>query len=279
MTRARLILAGCALLAAAAHCSAAPAQQQVTVTLSPADDAADDAPYRRAILMIHNHSPAAIASATIRWQLGGPTFVHPITVAPGSAASLPVVLPAVAIRQTYLIELTTGDARTDEPLRATADIYWPERLVNPAAFIDPAAYEPYQSDRPLWPASIRRRVMLIGLALLVVMTGALLIRRPTVRLAAIMGVVAISLIAALVFMHAQQIVLPRISDDGQFLILTARRTATWTSARTDLTPIYIDRAQMVEDTLIVSPDSISLTLRPGRIQLLRRPLEAPRPKP
>ena len=166
--------------------------------------------------------------------------------------------------------MTTGDARTDEPLGAAADIYWPERLVNTATFIDPAVYEPYQSDRPLWPASIRRRVMLIGLAIFVVMAGALLIRRPTVRLAAIMGGVVVSLIAALVFMQAQQIVLPRISDDGQFLILTARRTATWTSARTDLTPVYVDRAQMVEDALIVRPDGISVTLQPGRIQLLRR---------
>jgi hypothetical protein len=249
---------------------AAPAQP--TATLTPADTVETGATYRPAVLSIHNDSAAAVSEIRLRWQQGGPTFVHPVTIAPYATATVPVALPAMAIRQRYDVDLLPAEA---DPPAISADIVWPEAWVNAETFISPSDFEQFNRFSSVWPLAMRRRVFLAALVATALIAGAIMVRHRPARRIALAAVLAGATWAAIWLVMTAPVVTQRLSNDGQHIAVISRRTVSWSAPRADLVPVYAAKSQIVEDTMLVAPDHVTLTVRPGEIRLLRRETHAP----
>jgi len=249
---------------------AGPALAEEAVSLAPAAEQDRGAwPYRTAELQVQVDGALAsrVAAAWLRWQLGGPTFVYPVTVAPDDLLTLEVSLPAIRMQQAYDIALLTDDGAP--AVQAEATIIWPEELTNPEAFVDSAAYAVHDGPLPRWPVSVKVTAFLSAAVLCAAMAAAALIRRRRLQLVVLLGLVVGSTVAGAVWLHRQPTVAARRSPDGKLLILTTRRTVQWTVGER-LAPVYVDIGQVAEDSLVVRPEGVTLTLRPQRVVLLRR---------
>ena len=258
----RAVLALCLL--------AGPAFAQEAVSLVPAAEQDGSAwPYRTAELRLAVGGSVAsrVAAARLRWRQGGPTFVYPVTVVPNGPVAPKVSLPAIGVQQVYDIDLLTADG--DVALQAEATIIWPEELTNPQAFIDPVLYALYDGPLPRWATSLKASVLLAAAALSAAAASVALIRRRGLQLVVLLGIVIVSAAVGAIWLRRQPTVSARQSPDGRLLILTTRRTVQWTGSEC-LAPVYVDIAEAAEDSLVVRPDGVTLTLHPQRPVLLRR---------
>jgi len=249
---------------------AGPALAEEAVSLAPAAEQDSAAwPYRTAELQVQVDGALAsrVAAARLRWQLGGPTFVYPVTVVPGDPLTLKVSLPAIRMQQVYDIALLTDDDET--AAQAEATIIWPEELTNPQAFVDPAVYAVHDGPLPRWPVSVKVAALLSAAVLCAAMAAVALIRRRRLQLVVLLGLIVGSTVAGAVWLHRQPTVAARQSPDGKLLILTTRRTVQWTVGER-LAPVYVDIEQVAEDSMVVRPEGVTLTLHPQRVVLLRR---------
>jgi hypothetical protein len=269
-TRRHIVAASLVLIAIGLSAELSPAQP--TATLTPADAIDARSPYRPAVLSVDNDSPAAVSEIRLRWQQGGPTFIHPVTIAPRATATVPVDLPAIAVRQRYEVRLLPSPA--DQPVVA-ADIVWPEAWVNAEAFLSPSDFEQFEGLSSAWPARLRRQVFLVTLVAMSLVTGAFLIRHRPARRIALVAILAAATSAAIWLAMAARIVTERLSDDGRHIAIVSHRTVSWSVPRADLAPVYAVKSQIVEDSMLVAPNRISLTVRPGEIRLLRRQTPTP----
>ena len=246
---------------------------EAVVTLERLDDSPTTGPYCRAALTVHNDSDVTIREVRLKWQLGCPTAVHRLVVAPGQAETLTIELPAIDTRQIYDVALVTEDVAA-EPVTVQATIEWAPAQLDPSALIDSMAYEAAETIVPFWPNRLRRNVWLAALVGGLAMTGVLLIRQRPLRTGMALVVIVTGLIAAGLFVRQQRTVFQQFSDDGKVIVLTARRTATWTTSQTALIPIYASRQQRMEDATVMEPDQMSVALQPGQIKLFRLPADA-----
>jgi len=247
-------------------------QAAAAVTLSPAEQQdASLLPYRTAQLHIDNTGEEVIRFAALRWEYGGPELVYPVTVAPRRQASLTVALPAMAVQQFYDVRLLgsfTPRRRVVAAIRAP--ITWPAELVQREAFITADMSAPYKSHLPLWPAKLLRNIFLAAVVVCVAGAGTLLLRGPIVRLVGLVALVVIASGITVTGLARQPLIERQFDETGRLLILTARRTVQWQSDDARWVPVYDNPAEVIEETLVVYPDGLDLTLRPHEVRLLRR---------
>ena len=245
---------------------AGSARGQAGITLTPADDQDPAArPYRTAALH------------------GGPTFVHPVTVTPGRPLTLKLSLPAIRLQQAYEVAFLAGPGEDAEVIGLDeATIVWPEELVNPAAFMDSAAYRTYDGFLPSWSRRTRLDALLAGVVFCVLIVGAVFVRPHRLQVAVVLLLVIAAAAATGAWLYRRPIVIVHRSQDGEFLILATRRTVKWShSAR--MAPVYdaVNEAQLVnilragENSMVVRTDGVTLTLHPQQIVLLRRQPQGP----
>lgn len=239
------------------------------IALTPADQQRPaDWPYSSAELHLKVDSVSASSATAVqlRWQLGGPTFVYPLTLLPDSSQTVIVALPAMRLQQVYDIVLKAGQA---DILHTQATIVWPAERVNEGAFIDPRAHLRHEGPLPRWSARLKRGVWLAAAAMCVALAGAIFIRRRCVQLGVLAAVVLVAAILAGVWLHRQPAVVARTVENGDILILTARRTVEWRSESV-FAPVYVDIHQAAADSMVIGPGGVTLTLQPQQAVLLRR---------
>ncbi len=249
-----------------------PAFGQEAITLAPAAEQAQAAwPYRTAELHVQaDDLPGDVRAVRLRWRAGGPTFVHPVTVVPGEPLRLSVSLPAIQVQQVYNVDLLSGDGRDADVLRQVrATIVWPTELVNPEDFIDPAAYSPYDGRLPNWPQRTRLAVLLSAIVFCAAMASVTFIRRRRMQVVILLAAVIVAAATTGIWLYRQPAVVASQSADGNFMVVTTRRTAEWHSPER-LAPVYFNPFEVLEDQMVVRPDGVTLTLRPQRVVLLRR---------
>ena len=266
----------CALIAAGLV-PAAIAAADVTLTLTPQDKARPgDSPWQTARLTIRNDTDRLIRAVSLRWEAGGPVLLLPVPVAPGTTYDgLPIALPALSQHQRYTVRLLQAD-RLDAAAVAeqAAEITWDPRQVEQTADVvfDPMACADWSEALPRWPGPLLR--LLFGLAVLgSVLAGAtMLVRRPGLRIAmaaaAVCGTAAaVGLVAA---RHEALLVRYAGQPEGSLVVLTCRRTSTWT-APGDWVPVYRNAAQMASDTTVLSAThGAKVTISPRQVRLFRR---------
>ncbi len=239
------------------------------IALTPADQQRPaDWPYSSAELhmQVDSASASSATAVQLRWQLGGPTFVYPLTLLPDSSQTVFVALPAMRLQQVYDIVLKAG---REDVLRTKATIVWPAEWVNEGTFIDPRAHLRHEGPLPRWPSRLKRGAWLAAAAMCVALAGAIFIRRRWVQLGVLATVVLVAAILAGVWLHRQPAVVARMVEDGDILILTARRTVEWRSESV-FAPVYVDIHQAAADSMVVGPGGVTLTLDPQQAVLLRR---------
>lgn len=267
----------CALIAAAGLVPAAVAAADVTVALAPQDKARpEDFPWQTARLTIRNDTGRLIRAVSLRWKAGGPLLLLPVPVAPGTVYDgLPVALPALSQHQRYTVRLLQAD-RLDAPAVAErpADVTWEPRQVEQTADVifDPMAYADWAEALPRWPGPLLR--LLFGLLVLgsVLAGAALLVRRPGLRIAMAAAAACGTAAAVGLVVARQEPLLVRYAGqpEGSLVVLTCRRTGTWTAPGAWV-PLYRDAAQMASDTTVLSAThGAEVTVSPGQARLLRR---------
>ena len=246
---------------------------QEAATLRPASDQSLAAwPYRTAELHLHERGSLSsrVSAVGLRWQLGGPTFIHPITVVQNVPLTLRVSLPAIQVQQVYNIDLLAGpDAQADVLSSTQATIVWPDELVNPGAFIDPITYGSYVAPLPSWPRRTKLGVLLAAVLVCAAMSSVALVRRCRLQLILILIVVALATVAAIFWGSRQTSVVARYRPDERLLILSTRRTVQWSNPG-QLAPIYFNMQDVPDDTMVIHPDRTTLLLHPRQMLLLRR---------
>ena len=259
-----MIRLGPIALAALMLASAAVAGE-VSVTLEPVAGEPNEF-FQPATLAAHNATDTTLQSLTIQWQLGGPTFVHAVTIPPGGSQELSVHLPAMTRHQRFRIDAALEAA---VPMVTEAEITWPIESVDPSVWIDPQAYQGAEGLDIGWSDSMRRMVWwsaVVGCALLV---ASMAIPRPKWRLATACVVVVIGLSVACHLASRPPVVTERVAADGATLLLFARRQAEWSTQQSGLTPVYATRAQMMDDDTVYEAGGVSVTLTPGQVRLFR----------
>lgn len=265
--------------------AALPAHGATGVSLDRADEQPESIwPYRAAKLTIQNDSEAIIRTVRLRWQGGGPSFVHPVAIAPHTTASLPVNLPAAALHQAYRVTLLDADDPDDrnEPALAelSANIEWKLTDLTTDAFINSEMYEPWHDNIPVWPSKLRWSVLLRGVLYCLALAGCLFIRRRGLRVAAILMLAAAATIGISYALSMQEIVFQRpipIDDAGptgrsMLVVLTCRRTTEWYYPSVRLAPIYYSKHQMARDTMAIhATRGVRVLLKPNQVRLFRRP--------
>ena len=259
--------------------AASPAAGDWKARLEPAGDTGPG-PYGAARLTVSNASETVVRGLAIRWRRGGPSFVHPVAVAPGAEASITVALPAMSVQQVFDVSALAdaGDPRSTLST-AAAEIEWDPQHVRPEAFLNAEAYESWLDAPPVWPEVLRKA--LIGAAALfcIAVTASLFIRRAAVRVGVVVALAVAATVAACVVLPRQPVLIERnvSDDDGRpLVILTTHRTTDWQTPATDLIPLYYSKGQMRDDTMVVrAAAQMSLTIRPGQVRLFRKPVDKP----
>ncbi len=265
-----------------------PAHGATSVHLDRADEQPESIwPYRAAKLTIRNDSETIIRAVRVRWQRGGPTFVHPVAIAPHTTTSLAVNLPAAALHQAYQVTLLDADDPDDPngPALAelVAEIEWKLSDLTTDAFMDSEEYDPWHDNIPAWPSKLRWNVLLGGVLYCLALAACLFIRRRGLRVAAILILAAAASIGILYALSMQEIVFQRqiaIDDAGpagrsMLVVLACRRTTEWYYPNVRLAPIYYSKHQMARDTMTIHPTrGVRVLLKPNQVRLFRRPGEA-----
>ena len=208
----------------------------------------------------------------------------PLVIPPGGVANRPVFLPAMSVSQTYDIDfLPTDDFAAPSVARASVDVQWPVDLLTKDAFLDPAAWQECYTPPPPWSAATRTTALFVGIVITLAFAAVLLVRRAGVRMGSWGGVIALSIVAVLLWRLVwggsalRETPLPGDSARTGVQIQT-RRTGEYRLP--DLSPryapLYSHRSEIDADSLIVHSEQGSrLTLRPDetRIFLKRRERE------
>jgi hypothetical protein len=254
---------------------------QTTVSLSPAAKDADRLlPYRPAELSVRNGTDQVIRGVAVRLHNGGPTFLHFVTVPPGTTHAMTVSLPAVATRQTYSIRLLPDENADGKPLaQHEASIEWDPNVVeqSEAAFFDPRSYRPWESNLPLWPGDLLRNVFLALVLTALALAGTLFIRPARLRVGAILLVAvcaagALSLVVMREPVVFEQAAPARAASPGAagLLVVSCRRTVEWAKADWTLAPVYYSPRHMTEDDLLVRwGKEVRARVHPDEVRLFR----------
>ena len=276
--------------------AALPAHGAMGVLLERADEQPESIwPYRAAKLTVRNDSDEIIRVVRLRWRRGGPSFVHPVAIAPHTSYSLAVNLPAAALNQVYQVALLEADDPDDAngPTLAdlTTDIEWKLTDLTTDAFMDSEAYDPWHDKIPAWPSKLRWNVLLGGVLYFLALAGCLFIPRHGLRIAAVVILAAAASIAVWHALSVEESIIHyevEVNDTGltgtsKFVVLTCRRTTEWyyPSVREGippLAPIYYSEDQMARDTMTIhATRGVGVLLKPNEVRLFRRPGEASSP--
>ncbi|MFW5733121.1 MAG: hypothetical protein ACOCZU_07890 [Planctomycetota bacterium] len=255
------------------------AAQPPRARLAPAEGGTPDANrLQPARLAVENTTDHAVEHVALRWDRGGPTFVFPLAIAPGQSARREVLLPASAGEQTWDVHLR---GQADSTVATTAArIRWPIDRVDPAALVSPGVYRRFQADLPRWDPRIRMN--LIGLATVTTLAMAALawMHRSTGQLIGLAGVIVAATAVAGWVIADEPIVLERTlpvtlsagdpnQPDGRALVLTTRRTTSYSRHEGRYIPLYRSPEHMLADetTLRIS-GGFTTTLSPDRPTVL-----------
>jgi len=254
-----------------------PARAEVIVRLRPAPaDGPTDEGFLPAILTVadpNGELPEAIGAVSLRRTRGGPTLLYAVSLAPRTEHQVPVSLPVVSVQEAYRVRLLAGADGTGGVLRERQiPLTLPDLgLVDRArgALIQPTAYDNWKEDLPRWPRWLLRTVFLTMALFCVALGAALFVRRPALRLWAVL-LVAAAATAATAWLLSQ---CPAVSlrRSGPLTIVACRRTTTWSHPAVGVRPLYWSRHQMDADDMLYRPgSSLTLTLRPQQVRLFRR---------
>ncbi|MFP4354723.1 MAG: hypothetical protein ACLFUJ_06320 [Phycisphaerae bacterium] len=269
------------ILAVAAICPAVTAAgpEDVNVTLRSSQWPQNPpGPYAWANLEIRNNSELPFNRAQLRWDQGGPTYRIAMTVAPRSTANQQLLLPAAWAQQSFTVTLTASDGRQQEHAAVLA---WPEDVRADAPFIDQQVYDPYESDLPRWPESLRSQLLaafaLAGLAL----AGSIFLSRARTRIALAAAVlVGLSLYLGLGLLRRDDIQSPVVVRQAEYedfrgrkrriVILTTRRSSTFSRGEL-LLPLYRNFGQVRQDRTVIDwPAGVSVPIQPDQLRIFQQ---------
>lgn len=200
----------------------------------------------------------------------------PLAIPPGGKATRPVFLPAMSVSQTYDIDFLPTDEFIAPPIaRVSVDIQWPVDLLTKDAFLDPTTWQECYTPPPPWSAATRTTALFVGIVITLAFAATLLVRRAGVRFWSWAGVIALSIVAVLLWRliwggsALRETPLPSSSERTGLQIQT-RRTGEYRFP--DLSPryapLYSHRSEIEADSLIVHPEQGSrLTLRPDETRI------------
>jgi len=237
--------------------------------LFPADQRPVDRPYASATLRLRRMDAGTVTALELVPKGGGPTLRYPVTLAPKQSVDIPVALPAISVQQSYTVRLHM-DGKLEE---WDASVTWPAETVDRVAgrLIDPMAYEPWEFALPVWRPALRRNVLLACVLGCLACAACLLIRPRWLRVGCVLVAIGATTagVAALAGTEPTQAVTQ--AEEGDLLVVTARRSGVWRSADTSHRPIYQAMWQFREDETIIEPGrSIRMPIRPRQVRLLRR---------
>jgi hypothetical protein len=261
---------------------ASVAGAEVTARLRPAaEDGATEEGFLPAVLTVADPNgdlSGAVRGVSLRRLRGGPTLLYPTSIAPGTEQDVSVALPVVSVEESYVVRLLADEDASGAPL---AELRVPLTvpkvdLVERArgALIDPAAYDGWLEDLPRWPGWLLRTVFLTAAVICVAMGAALFIRRPALRLAAVVCLVIAGALATAWVLSQCEVVSVRRS--GALTILGCRRTTSLQRSPPLARPVYWSPRQMDADDMVYSPGRYAtLTLHPNQVRLFRRAVPPP----
>ncbi len=256
----------------------------VTMRLAPLPDQAVTpegfTPAELAITDSNSLLPAPARALTLRRAAGGPTMFYEASIAPGTKGSFRVLLPMVSVRQEYVVRLLADTSPTAKVILQQNVSAETDNVVAVEAarktLVDPPAYDDYIEDLPRWPTWAARNVVIVSLLMLVALGATLLIRRTRWRLVAGAAVVAIASTAIYAGLANCPIVVTQ--REGDVLVVSCRRTTTWSAPAKGLGPVYWRTRQMDRDNMVYQPaHKLTLTLRPNEVRLFRRRPTTPTP--
>jgi len=270
-TISRIILSAALLLF-----FASAAQGAVTVTIAPLPSAQITAegfmPAELSVSDPNSELLTAVRAVLVRRAAGGPSMFYRASVAPGASGRFRVALPILSVRESYVVRLL-GEASPEAP--ALIELKTTAQTDNVAAveaararLVDPPAYDDHIEDLPRWPGWAIRNVCLAAAGLLVAMGAVLLIHRSTWR--ALAACVAVAGTTTVVWISLSHVPLVPVRRSGEVLIVTSRRTVTWSHPTKGLAPVYRRMKQMNADDMIYQPGgSMTMTLHPAEVRLFR----------
>lgn len=275
LPRGLLVVCGVLALLGASVQAAQPPRAQ----LAPVEaDAPRPTRLQPASLTIDNTTDTAVEAVALRWDRGGPTFVFPLAIAPGSAGRREVFLPAAAGEQSWEVHLR---GKGDSPIATTAArIRWPIDRVDPAALVSPGVYRRFQADLPRWDD--RLRMNLIGLAAVATLAMSALawMHRSRGQLIGLAVAIVVATAVAGWILAGEAIVLERTlpvtlpsgepnQPGGRALVLTARRTTSYSREEGRYIPLYRSPEHMLADeTTLSASGGFTTTLSPDRPTVL-----------
>lgn len=263
------------------------AESLTAVSLAPAEapDPADH-PYRTAELSITNGGDIAIRSIQLRESAGGPQIVLRTTIPPGSQQTCLIPLPATSVQQNYAVSLLDAAGRpvSMSPLPGCA-ITWPAESVNTDTLIDPGLHAEWWDELPCWPARLVRTTFLAAVLACLALAATLVLRRPALRIGAVLLVLVAASTGMWQLLSRQQTVIVTEDPDRGIVVVQCRRSGPWTAPGQRLAPVYDRAEQMARDrtTLILGGDDpgVHALLRPDDVRLfyrMGRPATAPAPR-
>jgi len=261
---------------------ASAAGAAVTVRLRPgaADGPTDEGllPATLTVADPNGELGAVVRGISLRRARGGPTLLYHVSIAPGTRQDIPVALPVVSVQESYTTRLLAAEDASGAALRELeVPLTVPQvDLVERArsALIDPAAYDDWLEDLPRWPRWLLRTVFLTAAVICVAMGAALFVRRPALRLAAVVSIVAAGTLATAWVLSQCPVVSLRRS--GPLTILGCRRTTALRRTEPSVRPLYWSRRQMDADDMVYCPGRyVTLTLHPDQVRLFRRAVPPP----
>jgi len=261
---------------------ASAAGAEVTARLRPAAaDGATEEGFLPAVLTVADPNGdlgGVVRGVSLRRLRGGPTLLYPTSIAPGTEQDVSVALPVVSVEGSYVVRLLADE---DASGAALAELRVPLTVPNVdlverarGGLIDPTAYDGWLEDPPRWPGWLLRTVFLTAAVISVAMGAALFIRRPALRLAAVLLLVlAGTLVTAWVLSQCEVVSVRR---SGSLTILGCRRTTTLRRSPPLARPVYWSPRQMDADDMVYCPGRCAtLTLHPDQIRLFRRAVAPP----
>lgn len=270
-----------ALLAGAAGAETS----EVSITLSPAGEQDPGyVPYRTAELAVDNPTEATIQSISLRDSRGGARVLILLTAPPKSARTVRIALPAASIHQDYIAAVVASEGTDMGKIADVAcTIEWSAEVVDPQVLIDPALYRPWEEELPAWPARVVRTTFLLAVLACLALAATWIARRPAVRAAAVLAVLASASAGVWVFLDAQETVVVSEDEKAGILAVRCRRAADRVRLDGALAPVYASAAHMEADESVLFPGatpSTNVWIRPDQVLLLRRlgqarPLIAP----
>jgi hypothetical protein len=263
---------------------------QTAVAIAPSQTNAEGfLPYRPAELTVRNDSDQVIRGIAIRMREGGPTFLHGVAIPPQTSQTLTIPLPALQENQAHVVRLLKDDSLGAPVVgEFQASVNWDPNHVETAqgAFLYPGIYSASEESLPLWPRSLLRNVFLGAVVTCLALAGAIFIRRPRWRLAAVVGIVALATAGVLHVLAREPVVLVNTVEKAvrpkapvkSYLVVSCRRTTEWTTSDAALAPVYFNKLHLAEDdTVIHWGRTLTTGLRPREVRVFRRVGEGARP--